>query len=315
MNKRNKEELPLVDIKLTAKELNLLANEPSELMKLYIFLSTRRDFKTNIAGQETRINDAAFKESLDYSSKSGRQGWKPSTTHIKRWLSQLESLGLINVLGNNVFELPFAEPLESVKNLSHQGVTKGVTNFVTDYQPLKNLNNSNSYYKNNNEVSLEVSPQVERRLHLPHNNLTILNYTKLAPARFKNFIDLLKSRGFHENQIANKRVIAMLAAWHQAGITVEEAEIGMNHCDRGKTERPHPTYYESAVLEYKRDLHKATQKIENPPKADEVKHEQRRSQKPVSVDEKRAEAHRKFAEWKAAKQRELEEEGERDDDG
>jgi hypothetical protein len=263
--KRNKEELGNVNITLTAKELTLLVDEPPELMKLYILLNHRRDFGTNIAGKATRISDSTFKEWMDYPKKQGKQGWKPSTTHIVRWLDQLAFLGLIKPLGNYVFELPLAFVSESMQNKCHQTVTKTVTKTVTnsevDETPIK-------IDKNNNieiEVSPEVSPEVSKKLYIPLDNR--LDKIRLdAPA--KKFRQLLIDRGFYLNHMTNTKTLAMIKLWVDSNVTVEEAEIAMNHADAQLGKRAdHPSYYRNIPFQYRKELQEAKSKVE------EIKHE------------------------------------------
>lgn len=336
MNKRSNEELPDINIVLTAAERRALRDIDSLAARcLYIELSFYRDFETNRVGEKTKLSHATLRHALAHESGVGRRARKLSNNHILRWLRQLEKGGLIQVITPHIFYLPLASqgrsaPWKSNSISSQFAVT--VTESVTESVTNENNNNENSII--NEELNInenlgqnllqnpgqnaDLSQENEGICNTisapyPFNHLTKLNYTKLAPARFKNFIDLLKSRGFHENQIANKRVIAMLAAWHQAGITVEEAEIGMNHCDRGKTERPHPTYYESAVLEYKRDLHKAKQKIE---KIEEPANENpgRREAAPARSRSQREITAERMAKWVAEQEASAAEEDERGDD-
>lgn len=251
----NKEELLNVDIVLTANEINTLNGEPAELWKLYIELSRRRDFATSMTGQKSKISDRAFKEMMEVTMKQGREPKKPTTKHITRWLSQLETLGMIKPFGNYVFLLPKAPKHESVKNKCHQSVTKSVTTSVTNSSdaetPIKKLENSNI----ESEVSPEVSPQVSRKLGIPLN--TLHNIT-LPSAQ--DFFQLLAKAGFPLHQIqGNKSTLAMVHEWVKAKVTLEEAQIGINHVNSGKGIPNSPAYYLKPVLQVRSDFEKAHQ--------------------------------------------------------
>lgn len=255
----NKEELPKVDIVLTADEMNTLNGEPAELWKLYIELNRRRDFTTNIAGQKTKISDRAFKEMTEVTKKQGREPKKPTTKHITRWLSQLEALGMIKPLGNYVFKLQKAATHETVQKKCHQSVTKSVTTSVTNSDntntPIKTDENSNS----KNEVSPQVSPQVSTRLGIPLNTLHNITYPSA-----QNFFDLLYQQKYTLSQVqSNKNVVAMVHAWVKAEVSLEEAQIGINHVNARLGTPPNtPSYYLKPVLQVRKDLEKAQQQAE-----------------------------------------------------
>lgn len=251
----NKEELPNVDIVLTASEMNALNGEPSELWKLYIELSRRRDFATNISGKVTRISDRAFKEMMEVTQKQGRLHKKPSTKHITRWLSQLENLGLIKPLGNYVFFLPKAFKHDSIKNKCHQSVTNTVTTSVTKTNTKETIENTGSNEDLKTEVSPQVSPQVSTRLSIPLN--TLHNITLPSAS---DFFQLLAKCGFPLHQIqGNKSTLAMVHEWVKAKVTLDEAQIGINHVNSGKGIPNSPAYYLKPVLQVRSDFEKAQQ--------------------------------------------------------
>lgn len=156
MQKRNKEELPWVDIILTAQERSILNDESGDLAKLYIALSERRDFKTGIAGLRTRISDKCLKEVMTLTKRQGRITKKVATSHLQRWLNQLKSCGLIIDKGNYVFELPLAPKYESMQNKCYQSVTGSVTTSVTKKETYKQSIKQDVF----DELKMEVLPKV-----------------------------------------------------------------------------------------------------------------------------------------------------------
>jgi hypothetical protein len=283
MAKRNKETIPDVDITLTARELKKLFNEPAELMKLYIFLNMRRDFDTNIAGQVTHINDSAFKEAMDYSGKPGRKAWRPSTKHIMRWLEQLENLGLIKPLGNYVFHLPLAcikKPSpESIQNQSHQFVTKTVTTGVTEKclqeKEVLDSKNKGETLQQANDLSPEVSPQLESILGTPpslirsdeirleEENTEPVDNFDFAFGEGRPFYELLAKRGYYLNHMHHINTISMIETLVKKGVTPKEAAIAMAHCDAQLGKPPDvPWYYEKAIFQYRKSLQKSEQQAE-----------------------------------------------------
>jgi hypothetical protein len=261
----NKEQLPDVDITLTAKELKKLHGEPAELKAIYLLINWHRDFETNIAGEKTRISFSTFKEGLGHVNKPGRKKWQPTTTHITRWLNQLESLGLIKQLGNYVFYCPLAHTDKSKKKISHQSVTEvspknkiGVTKQEVDEHTV--------FIELKEQLKDEVSPknktgvtEVSRRLCLPLLNTNTTNtYTYTAA---QNFFDLLAERKFPVQYLLDPKTKAMVQTWVDSGVTIEHARTAMDKCDMARSGRPqYPTYYFNAVIEAKREFDAANAK-------------------------------------------------------
>lgn len=265
VKKGNKEQFAKVDIILTAAELNMLNGESPELWKLYICLSQLRDFASGISGKVTRINDAKFKEMMEVSQKQGRQRSKPSTRHIERWLCQLENLGLIESLGNNVFKLPFAASPETAKKKCHQSVTRIVTTSVTKSEDAQVIENKEENSTFENEVSPKVSPQVALRLVAPlNNNYTKLNYTNAREKSVDNFLtpaenqmlNLFTDLGLSLKLAGDLKAITTAKALISAGVTLEVAsealKVKLNSYTGDRA--PHPSYFLQAILDYHRDL-------------------------------------------------------------
>jgi hypothetical protein len=267
------EEFPKVNIKLTHQELELLFQEPPEIMKLYIFLNLYRDFNTNVTGESVHIDDASFKLWLGHPGKIGRKAWKPSTTHIIRWLDRLEDLGLIKQLGNHVFLLPKAYTDQYEQKRCHQGVTKvspnlkeGVTNHNIDETPINTEQNATLNSEVSPKINGGVTEVVQRlytipdRLDLNRSNRPVNNGDNVDNFFEENSLsrkiyDLLVKRGYYINHLHHMKTISMINAFIKAGVTLEEVEIGFKHCDSQKNGKPTvPWYYEKAVFQYKANL-------------------------------------------------------------
>jgi|GEM_PF-4155171 len=260
------EKFPEINIKLTHQESKILFQQPPELFKLYMFLSLYRDFDTGITGEKVHIDDTSFKVWVGYPSKQGRKGNKPSTTHIVRWLEQLEELGLIQACGNNVFYLPLATTNQHDQKLSHQTVTKpspkseeSVTKSEVSENPI------NTDYAA--ELKTEVSPnndgsvtEVSQRLYtIPVNNLTKLNYiaqTDFLSAEENKFLNLFTDLKLSLNPAGDLKAITTAKALIQAGVTLEVASeaLKIKLAAYTGTRTPHPSYFKDAIINYKRDL-------------------------------------------------------------
>lgn len=249
-----------VDIRLTSKEMEILASEPSELLKLYLFINARRDFKTNIAGQVTRISDSAFKQHLGYTGKPGRTAWRPTTTHITRWLEQLETLGLIKRLGNHVFHLPLAYTEALEKNQSHHNVTTFVTHNVTKQDNAETSINKEENTTTESDLSPPLSPPLSNQLYTPlNNNLTKLNYTELPnflSTAENKFLNLFTDLKLNVKPAGDLKAITAAKALLQAGVSLEVASEALKIKLAGYQgdRTPHPSYFTQAIIDYKREL-------------------------------------------------------------
>jgi hypothetical protein len=317
--RKNKEELPLVDITLTANEMNSLNGETAELWKLYIELSRRRDFATNITGKVTRLNDRTFKEMMEITKKQGRQPKRPTTKHITRWLSQLEALSMIKPLGNYVFFLPKALVDESAKNKCHQSVTKtdekchqntdaSVTKSDVNETPVNIAQNKAAEGKvspENNEKCHQVDGEAARRLGIPLytlHNITLHDENKNLPVdkskpNAQDFMQLLARQGYYVNKLhGNKNTLAMVHAWVEGDVSLEEAQIGINHVNQQKGKPPDtPYYYLKPVLQVRSDFISAKKQ------AQEMTNDATRVRKPPvqphSKLDRREETRKRMAAW------------------
>jgi hypothetical protein len=261
----NKEQLPDVDITLTAKELKKLHGEPAELKAIYLLINWHRDFETNIAGEKTRISFSTFKEGLGHVNKPGRKKWQPTTTHITRWLNQLESLGLIKQLGNYVFYCPLAHTDKSKKKISHQSVTEvspknkiGVTKQEVDEHTV--------FIELKEQLKDEVSPknktgvtEVSRRLCLPllntNTTTTCLSNQLTSNTRAREFLDMLSDFGFAMSYLTDIKTQKMIDEWIEAQITIEDARKRIKErITRDGMMKQYPTYYRYVVMQQTKDL-------------------------------------------------------------
>lgn len=256
--KKRKEQLPDVDITLTANEMNALNDEKGDLWKFYITISRCRDFVTNIAGQRTRINADKLKEAMSLTKKQGRPAFKPSGGSLENWIKRLGEIGLLINKNNYVFELPLAPTHKSGQNKSDRGQTEVRQEFrqnISSENPIKIdiklESNDRSQTISQTGSETEVRLPLNNRLH----NITLHS----AP----DFFQLLAENGFYLNQLhGNKKTLAMVHQWVQAGITLEEARIGINHVNTTQGKPNSPTYYLKPVLQVRQDFEKARQQAQ-----------------------------------------------------
>lgn len=254
-HKRGKEELPYVTVHLSPEEQQALNNEPPELWVIYIIISRLRDFDTNIAGEKTRICDRTFKEQLEVSKRSGRQGGRPPTSSIQSWLKQLENLGLIENRGNYVFYLPKAHKKESDQMRFYQFVDKGFTNSFTNMNTSESTESITNNQLIHNQVLPEVLPEVLPVSYIPHkiqkNTTTTMSddaflSTMPVDSLLSPFINLL-GRNFGPRHLHLNTTLAMIRLWIKAGITIENAKKAID--DQNLIFVPDtPAYYKNAVL-------------------------------------------------------------------
>jgi hypothetical protein len=253
----NKEKLLQTDIVLTADEMNALDDEKGDLWKFYITISRRRDFATGVAGKRTRINAQALKEAMSLTEKQGRPAFKVSGGSIEYWIKKLVEIGLLIDKGNYIFELPLAPIYNSIKNKSDRSQTGSQTgsqtlsnthetSIKTDIKP---SSESISQTGSQTGSQTEVRSPLNYRLH----NITLHTAD--------DFFQLLAKQGYYVNQLQdNKSTRAMVHTWINAGVTLEEAEIGIKHANAQKPPRPDtPSYYLKPVLQVRNDFEKAKQ--------------------------------------------------------
>lgn len=314
--KRHKESFSEVDINFTAREMNVLYSKPPELWLLYIYLSTCRDFDTNIAGQKTRISDKSFKEVMSYPGQRGRPAKKPSTTHISRWLDQLEEIGLIKKMGNHVFFLPLAP---SSVNPSKSFVTNHVTNFVTGFVTKPEVAETPIVAEQNTTYDNHLSPPLSPPLS-PVSVYTsdMIRSDMKRSEQEQVFLNLLEKRQFPISYLIHSKTVAMLKVLAENKFTKEEVEEAMLHADASLGARPKvPWYYLDPILQKRKEMEYAREKANriNEESRDET-NRPRTTTTPTtgtvrpykgyrSKDEERATARRELEEW--AKEREKEE--------
>lgn len=167
--------------KINEDEWNALHDEPLILFKLYCAIRRCMDYKTCIAGTETRINERYFHEVLGYSARPGRKKSGPLTQKQIRWyLFCLEKLGLIESLGNYVFKCLLADAQES--NQKIKGVNRAYSRAQGRAQPdnKKTSENQASNSLSHDEVGREAGSDTPSRKGVPQES-GIYKNKKLSP--------------------------------------------------------------------------------------------------------------------------------------
>lgn len=262
--KRNKEELPWVDIQLSAQEIAILNDESGDLSKLYIALSQRRDFSTGIVGIRTRLSCQAIKEVMSLAPRSGRPQKTISTRHVQRWMDQLKNCGLIIEKGRYIFELPKSPKYDSESGRCHQIWNSSVTRGVTKQECDKSTINIDYLADEEDKVSPEVSPEVSPDLGTPpkiSEDLPNKHIMLLGVEQISDFSNLLNEYGFRPEQILHIKTMAMIKGWMAEGISIAEAKEGIEATNAAKGIPGHPTYYLRAVLGVKKAKLEADKEI------------------------------------------------------
>jgi len=100
---------------LNDEEWGELFHERAELLKIYCALKRVMDFKTGVAGTTRRLNDSFFTELLYVEARQGVAELKYTRSQLRKMLGRLESIGLIDRIGPNVFKLVLALSNSSVQ--------------------------------------------------------------------------------------------------------------------------------------------------------------------------------------------------------
>lgn len=294
------EDIPDSYTEITGAEYKaLLSINSTDARWIYFVLSFHRNFETGIAGLNPKISSAMLRGTISHQSAAGKKERKISNNHIQRWIDQLEKAGLIQDRGNHVFYLPMARKhprkenkSNSICNTSHVTVTKPVTNIekTSDETPINTGENANSQLLQTLSQTGDLSQEKEGGLSqgllpIQNNRLDKIRSDGAEKTLTQVFMDLLAKRGFYLNHVTHSKTVAMLHAWIKGGITPEEADIAMTHCDNQLGRRPdHPTYYAKVPFQYRQDLEKANlnaEEIKHAPKS--TKYQNNSAAKPSRV--------------------------------
>ncbi|HDS0925516.1 TPA: hypothetical protein QDZ23_000117 [Pseudomonas putida] len=121
-------------------EWGALAEEPSELLKLYCAIRRVMDYRTGIAGKSRRISEQMLREVLYVAPLPGRHA-PPEVTRqkVRSLLKRLETLGLTVSLGPLVLQLPLA----TSDGLPKTGATKEQPEQKPQEQPSEESSEAN----------------------------------------------------------------------------------------------------------------------------------------------------------------------------
>ncbi len=127
----------MASVYLTDEEWQALFNEPPDLLKLYLSIKRVMDFKTGVAGESYRINDAFMREVLYVEAVQGRKAESYQRGAVRSKLQRLENLGLIQHIGKNVFKVCFYASPQSVRNNNSQTAARTTAEQQPEQQPIK----------------------------------------------------------------------------------------------------------------------------------------------------------------------------------
>ena len=118
-------------------EWDLLIDEPPELIKLYVAIKRKMDFKSGVAGITARINDNYLMSALNVAAVRGRKAVNYGRGAMRSKLERLEVLGLLKHIGPNVFKINCSTSDKSVQMNSNQPAARTATKQQPEQQPEK----------------------------------------------------------------------------------------------------------------------------------------------------------------------------------
>jgi len=167
--------------KLNSQEWDALFDLQSDAVKVYVMgIRPYMNYATGIVGIKRKFSYQSLSELLSIPAERGTQGNRVTKDKIKWVMKKLEKAGLITRIENSWFKikLNLASQDESVQ-MNHTRITPGPT---PELHPQKNINNQDSYVKEDSELHMYNSPNhttpPENRLYT--NNI-INTYTSSSP--------------------------------------------------------------------------------------------------------------------------------------
>jgi hypothetical protein len=275
-------------ILLSDEELEALEGLPHLHRCLYIFGIRRyMDYETGITGIKRKISYKSLSEEVYVIPHQGFTDAKTkSVAQLKRAVKALEKAGLITM---------HSKVSSTEKQLILKCILaswdKSVQNKPVPYPyhspiPQAALVENNEIPENTDTLeqsqpkSRTESRTTQNKKPVPHPVSDKLHNITLPSAQ--DFFQLLAKCGFALQQLqGNKSTLAMVHQWVQAKVTLEEAQIGINHVNSSKGTPNSPAYYLKPVLQVRSDFEKAQLQ------ADEVKHDRRQTKRPAPTPHQR----------------------------
>lgn len=259
-------------ILLSDEEIEAMEGLPHLHRSLYIFgIRKYMDYQTGVTGIKRKISYKSLSEEVYVVPHQGYvNSGAISREALRRAVKALEKTGLITIKSNDknlILKCNLARQDKSVQNKPDTNPTP-----QADIKPdtLSEQETSKNNYTGVAGRNLAQIPDTQA--DIPQNEKpdthpisdTLHNITLPRPM---DFFQLLAKCGFPLHQIQNnKSTLAMVNEWIKAKVTLDEAQIGINHVNSSKGIPNSPTYYLKPVLQVRNDFEKAQQQ------ASEVKH-------------------------------------------
>lgn len=144
---------------ISAQEMKILAEESSDIFKLYAYLRSKMDIATGVSGLKTKLSYQAIQEWMCIPAIRGRHQSKAENFHkyaIKRGIDRLIKIGLIvqkPSKGCFIFEHPLAYGVVRSNDDVHYGVHDDV---YDDSNYDVHAKKSKKSFKNNNKQELKI---------------------------------------------------------------------------------------------------------------------------------------------------------------
>jgi hypothetical protein len=252
-------------LNLSDKELDAMDGLPYLHRCLYIFGIRRyMDYATGITGIKRKISYKSLSEEIYVTPHQGLKDTRErSVAQLKRAIKALEKAGLItnhSIATKTEKQLILKCILATTdKSAQNKAVPNPYHSPVPEAVPVKNKENTVNIgiLKDGEEKSRTETRTSQNEKAVPHPLSDTLHNITLPTAQ--DFFQLLAKQGYYVNQLhGNKKTLAMVHAWVEARITLQEAEIGINHANTQLGKLPDtPTYYNKPVLQVRKDFEKA----------------------------------------------------------
>jgi hypothetical protein len=254
-------------ISLSDRELDAMDGLPHFHRCVYIFgIRKYMDYQTGITGIKREISYKSLAEEVYVKPHQGvKDTGNNSRDQIKRVLILLEKKGLISrhsIVTKDEKQLILKCLLANADNsIQNKAAPKPPHSAAPQTAPVDNSKNTVKIDTSANmaQESRPESRPAQNEKGAPHPISDTLHNITLASAH--DFFQLLAQQGYYINQLhSNKKTLAMVHAWVKAKVTLEEAQIGINHVNGQLGQPPDtPTYYNKPVLQVRQDFKSAQQ--------------------------------------------------------
>lgn len=254
---------------ISDEELEKLKGLPFIQSCLYMFgIRPYMDYKTGITGIKRKISYQSLSEEIYIEPHQGiKNTGSKSREQIRRAVKALERVGVVTIQSNSKNLILKCNLAITDKSAQNKADTKPTPQLTTQADTSKTAKTSEKSAKSQPKADTQADIPQNEKADTPPISDTLHNIT--LPSAFE-FLNLLAQQGYGLNQLHNnKTTLAMVHAWVKAKVTLEEAQIGINHVNAQRGSKPDtPSYYTKPILQVRKDFEKANQQVEEITNAD-----------------------------------------------